>query len=75
MNVSTGGIGIALNSRPAPEIAIVAVGVEQLASVTTQLIESGTRSILLEKPLLHSDKGTSLYYIADASWVNPGLFK
>ena len=50
MNVSTGGIGIALNTRPAPEIAIVAVGVEQLASVTTQLIESGTKSILLEKP-------------------------
>jgi hypothetical protein len=50
MNVSTGGIRVALNERPAPKIAIVAVGVEQLASVATELIESGTRSILLEKP-------------------------
>jgi len=30
MNVSTGGIGIALNTRPVPEIAIVAFSVEQL---------------------------------------------
>ena len=30
MNMSTGGIGIALNKPPVPEIAIVAFSVEQL---------------------------------------------
>ena len=37
------------NEAP-PETAIVSVGVEQLASVTTKLLQSGTRRILLEKP-------------------------
>lgn len=50
MNVFTGGVGTALNELPVPKIAIIAVGVAQLAPVTTKLIEAGTKSILLEKP-------------------------
>ena len=46
----TGGVEHALQSEPAPEAAIVAVGVEQLAPVTTQLLQAGTQRILLEKP-------------------------
>jgi len=48
--VKTGGLTDALTSNPAPEIAIVAVGVEQLAPVTSALIQAGTKRILLEKP-------------------------
>ena len=46
----TGGIEKALQNESPPETAIVAVGVEQLASVTTQLLQAGTKRILLEKP-------------------------
>ena len=48
--VKTGGLTNALTGNPAPEIAIVAVGVEQLAQVTSALIQAGTKRILLEKP-------------------------
>ena len=48
--VQTGGIEKALQNESPPITAIVAVGVEQLASVTTQLLKAGTKSILLEKP-------------------------
>jgi len=48
--VQTGGIEKSLQKEPPPETAIVAVGVEQLAPVTTQLLQAGTRKILLEKP-------------------------
>lgn len=48
--VRQGGLKRALDTAAAPEQAIVAVGVEQLAHVATSLIEAGTRRILLEKP-------------------------
>ena len=49
-SVRPGGLSAALAASVAPELAIVAVGVEQLASVATELIKAGTRRILLEKP-------------------------
>ena len=49
-SVRLGGLSAALAASGAPELAIVAVGVEQLASVATELIKAGTRRILLEKP-------------------------
>ena len=60
----TGGIEKALQKESAPEVAIIAVGIEELASVATQLLRAGTQRILLEKPgglnleelqALHSD--------------------
>ena len=48
--VQTGGIEKALQKEPPPETAIVAVGVEQLASVSSKLLQAGTKRILLEKP-------------------------
>ena len=48
--VQTGGIEKALQKEPPPETAIVAVGVEQLASVSRKLLQVGTKRILLEKP-------------------------
>ena len=48
--MQTGGLAQALSADKAPDTAIVAVGVEQLAPTTKQLIQSGTRRILLEKP-------------------------
>lgn len=48
--VITGGLSQVLKTQAAPEAAIVAVGVEQLAPTASTLIQSGTRRILLEKP-------------------------
>ena len=48
--VRTGGVKVNLKKDVAPEIAIVAVGVDQLANVTEDLIRAGTKRILLEKP-------------------------
>jgi|TARA_B110000037_G_scaffold223162_1_gene303115 predicted dehydrogenase len=48
--VRTGGLKANLKKDVAPEVAIVAVGIEQLASVTEDLIRAGTKRILLEKP-------------------------
>lgn len=48
--VTRGGLASALQNDEAPEIAIVAVGVEQLAHSTEALIKAGTKRILLEKP-------------------------
>jgi predicted dehydrogenase len=45
-----GGLSDALGALGAPERAIVAVGVEQLADIAIELIEAGTRRILIEKP-------------------------
>jgi predicted dehydrogenase len=43
-------IGEALGRLDAPERAVVAVGVEELAATAIQLIEAGTRRVLVEKP-------------------------
>ena len=48
--VQTGGVHQALKDLHVPETAIVAVGIEQLAGTATELIKTGTRRILLEKP-------------------------
>lgn len=48
--VRTGGVQANLEISAAPHSAIVAVGVEHLASVTDMLIRAGTKRILLEKP-------------------------
>jgi predicted dehydrogenase len=48
--VKRGGLETSLQSEQAPEQAIVAVGVEQLAATTFALIKAGTKQILLEKP-------------------------
>jgi predicted dehydrogenase len=48
--VVQGGLKAALADLPAPEKAIAAVGVEQLAPVAQELIEAGCSQLLLEKP-------------------------
>ena len=48
--VYEGGLEAALASLPAPEQAIVAVGVEQLAPTAQQLLAAGCQRLLLEKP-------------------------
>ncbi|MDC1208356.1 Gfo/Idh/MocA family oxidoreductase [Litorivicinus sp.] len=46
----TGGLTDALKAEKAPEKAIIAVGIEQLAATTSELIRAGTKRILVEKP-------------------------
>ncbi len=48
--VVCGGLEAALSKLPPPKLAIVAVGVEQLASVAMSLIRAGCKRLLLEKP-------------------------
>lgn len=49
-SVRQGGLSAALSALDPPERAIVAVGAEQLADTAIELIEAGTRRILVEKP-------------------------
>lgn len=49
--VFAGGLESFLATKPVlPDAAIVAVGVEGLASVATQLLDAGVKRVLLEKP-------------------------
>jgi len=48
--VRTAGVRSAIKSGCAPSRAIVAVGVDQLAGVACELLDAGTKRILLEKP-------------------------
>jgi predicted dehydrogenase len=50
VKVREGGLTSALANIRAPEVAIVAVTCDQLASAATQLVKAGTKRILLEKP-------------------------
>jgi len=50
VSVNVGGLTSALAVSAAPDQAIVAVGVDQLAGLAIELIRRGTRRILLEKP-------------------------
>lgn len=50
VDVNIGGLSYNLKKYKAPEIAIVAVGVDQLFKVTTDLLIAGTKRILIEKP-------------------------
>ena len=64
--VRTGGLKVNLKKDVAPEIAIVAVGIEQLANVTEDLIRAGTKRILLEKPgALNLEEIYSLNFLAN----------
>jgi predicted dehydrogenase len=49
-SVQGGGLEKALLANTAPDCAIIAVGVESLADAAQQLMQAGTRRILLEKP-------------------------
>lgn len=49
-SVRQGGLSKALATFGAPDQAIIAVGVAQLAGLAIELIEAGTRRILIEKP-------------------------
>jgi predicted dehydrogenase len=49
-SVRIGGLADALLAGRAPEKAIVAVGVEQLAPTTAELIHAGVKRIMVEKP-------------------------
>lgn len=51
IDVVTGGLDLYLQDNPSlPDIAIVSVGVEQLAATTMMLLEKGVKRILVEKP-------------------------
>ena len=50
LSVHEGGLEAALATLLAPEQAIVAVGVEQLAPTAQQLLAAGCKRLLLEKP-------------------------
>lgn len=64
--VVCGGLDAAFAELPAPEQAIVAVGVEQLAPVAQRLIGAGCRRLLLEKPgALHLAELEALHAVAE----------
>lgn len=48
--VRTGGLADALRADKAPEKVIVAVGIEQLARTTSELLRAGVKRIMVEKP-------------------------
>lgn len=48
--VETGGVGKLLKIKKSPDVAIVAVSVEELCKTVIQLIVAGTKRILVEKP-------------------------
>jgi len=49
-SVRTGGLTDAINGINPPEKAIVAVGIEQLASTASELVRAGVKRIMVEKP-------------------------
>ena len=67
--VFTGGLDSFLATNPAmPDAAIVAVGVEGLASVAKRLLGAGVKRVLLEKPgALHYSELLALYEQAQSS--------
>lgn len=65
-----GGLSSAFVSSKAPEQAIIAVGVEDLASAASELIEAGTRRIMIEKPGgLNTNQIRALQQLASARGV------
>lgn len=65
--VRTGGLDAFIEGRPpVPELAIVAVGVEALASTTMRLLKYGIKRVLVEKPgALNSIELQNLCAVAD----------
>lgn len=49
-SVRTGGFANTLRADKVPEKAIIAVGIEQLAPTTAELIRAGVKRIMVEKP-------------------------
>ncbi|MDB4877464.1 MAG: dehydrogenase [Gemmatimonadetes bacterium] len=49
-SVRRGGLAAALAASPAPQQAVIAVGIEHLADTAAVLIDAGTRRLLVEKP-------------------------
>ena len=69
--VLCGGLDAALTDFPAPERAIVAVGVDQLFPVAQRLIGAGCSCLLLEKPgALHFAEMKALHGLAHAQGSN-----
>lgn len=67
-SVFSGGLDKALWELPLPEKVIVAVGVEQLASVALRLIGAGCQQLLLEKPgALHLSELEALHIEAQSA--------
>lgn len=54
VNVIAGGLEEWLKSNKPPSYAIIATPIQYLATATKQLLEAGTRNILVEKPLTYS---------------------
>jgi predicted dehydrogenase len=69
--VLTGGLSSSLIEANAPDQAIIAVSIEQLASVATELIYAGTKRILIEKPAgLDLDEIKQLNQVAEKYGAN-----
>lgn len=66
IQVKRGGLLSALSESSPPDIAIVAVGIGQLSTTASALIEAGTQRVLVEKPAgLNSGEIQALLVIAD----------
>ncbi|MEC9395212.1 MAG: Gfo/Idh/MocA family oxidoreductase [Actinomycetota bacterium] len=50
VEVARGGLEAALTHHPSPELAIVSVGIGELADATRRLVEAGCGRVLAEKP-------------------------
>jgi len=67
-NVISGGLSNALKNHKPPNQAIVAVGVEDLAKTTIDLINAGTKRILLEKPGgINTNELSDLYKVSNSN--------
>ena len=70
LGVRTGGLETNLKIDQSPQTAIVTVGIQQLAKITEELIHSGTKRILLEKPgSLNLKEINSLNHLANEKKV------
>ena len=66
--VRRGGILSALSESGPPSMAVVAVGVDQLAAVATALVTAGTGRVLVEKPAgVNSREIRALWRVAEQS--------
>ena len=64
--VQRGGLLSALSESSPPGVAIVAVGIDQLATTASALVEAGTQRVLVEKPAgLNSGEIRALLMTAD----------
>ncbi len=67
-HVISGGLSNALKNHKPPDQAIVAVGVEDLAKTAIDLINAGTKRILLEKPGgISTNELSDLYKVSNSN--------